>query len=409
MSLKSTDIKVYVHTNINTPTLQDTWGQLAGVLDACLINGYNAPPINNLNVANNVLTITFGVNHNLLAGQVLLLSGATVAKYNREFRIANIPTLTTVQIDLDDTFTEQPTGAISATLPSLGWVKEFSNGGKRAYRNAEVEKKDRPFLRVVDEIDPIWQASYAKYAKVGITENMTDINTMIGLQTPFDATNPDKNWIGSGSGAVAFNGWAKWYYSRVMDVYVNNFFDSDGTTPNVKRWMIIGNGKWFYLLPSQVVSIYPNIYFFGKFESTSSVIYGISSSLQYAEAWKNAQTNNKTPLSSGSSSFLLHIGETMGVRAIGMQSNGNDGPGGATAYFENINQQLVASDVYISRIYNSLPYRAKMPSLKWLMNPYDANYEMRTVENNDSAYLLKTVCATTGTTAANGLIAFQLY
>lgn len=412
MSIKSTDIKFYVHTNTNAPTLQNTWGQLSGVLDACLIDGYNCPAISGASISSNVLTINFGVNHNLLAGQVLLLSGVNQAEYNRQFRIANIPTLTSVQIDIDDTFKNQPTGVIAATIPPLGWVKEFSSGGKRGYRNAQTNVTDRPYLRVVDEIDPVWASTYAKYAKVGIVENMTDIDTVSGLQTPFDLANPDKNWNGTGSGAGAINGWAKWYYSRIRDIFNSNYYDSEGTDSSVKRWMIVGNGDWFYILPSQVDSILPNVYFFGNLDKTQN-LYGLSSSLQHGAAQENKQTVNKTPLSSSAASFLLHIGASSGFSALGMQSGGNYGAGGSAVFYEPISEMLVVSDVYISARHDGRTYRSIMPSFKWLMNPYDATYNLKTLENDKDVFLVKVVYASTSDAASEpsnsrGLIAFQL-
>lgn len=412
MSLKSTDIKVYVHTNNNAPALQNTWGQLVSVLDACLINGYDAPAINSATVLDNVLTINFGVAHNLLAGQVLLISGANQTEFNRQFRIANIPTTTTVQIDIDDTFKNQPTGNITATIPPLGWVREFSSGGKRAYRNAQTDIADRPYLRVVDEIDPVWTSTYAKYAKVGIVDVMSDIDTLIGLQTPYDVAQPDKNWIGIGSGGSAVNGWAKWYYSRVQDIYVDTFFDSEGTSQSIKRWLIVGNSEWFYILPSQVDSIYPNVYFFGNLGGC----YGLSSSFQYDTAANNKETTNKTALSSVASSFLLHIGTSRGFRCLGMQSAKNDGAGGSELFYEPISEGMVASDVYISARHNGKTYREILPSFKWLMNPYDATYELKTLEDNDSAFILKTVFASITSIShsaeipkVNGLVGFKLY
>ena len=412
----STDIKFYVHTNDNAPQLTDSWGALVNVLDACLITGYNAPNILSASItAENILNLSFNGSHNLLAGQVLLISGADQSEFNQQFRIANIPTNNTVQIDIDSSFPAIITGTLSATVPSIGWVKEFESGGKRAYRNANTDKTDRPFLRVVDEKDTVWDATYAKYAKVGIVDQMLNIDTMGGTQTPYDAEKPDKNWVGISSGAGAINGWAKWYYSRIKDIYVDNYFDSEGTVSVNKRWLIVGNGSWFYILPSQVDSIYPNVYFFGECETGLGNIYGLSSSLQYDQAQNNKATNTKTALSSGAEAFLLHTGEASGIRALGMQSGKNDGPGGNPLNYENISINLVASDVYISRKYNNNVYRTVMPALKWLMNPYDLSYELKTIEDGKEAYLLKTVFASTLTSSLNtplsisGLIGFKLY
>lgn len=50
----------------------------------------------------------------------------------------------------------------------------------------------RPFLRVVDELDPLWSSSYSKYAKVGIVENMSSIDSMSGTQCPFNESSLQK-------------------------------------------------------------------------------------------------------------------------------------------------------------------------------------------------------------------------
>lgn len=404
----NTEIKFYVHTNSNAPQLPNTWGSLVGILDACLINGYNAPPISEVAISSNVMTITFGVAHNLLSGQVLRLSGANQSEFNREFRITTIPTLNTVQIVLDNSLPASISGIIFATLPSLGWVKEFSGGGRRAYRSAEISKTERPFLRILDELDPAYGADYAKYAKVGIVSNMSDINSISGLQTPYDLQKPDKNWIGTGSGTATINGWAKWYYSNNEDVYSLSFGDSNGSNSTAKQWLVVGNGEWFYILPSLFNSIYPNTYFFGKLSESTETCYGLSSSLQYDTARNNISSNKKTALASGVAAFLLHNGSSLGVRALGMQSGGNDGPGGSSLYFESLNDQLLVSDVYVSQIHNNNIYRFKMPSFKWVINPYLAAYELKTMQDLSSTYLLKTVCASTGNSGVSGFCAFDL-
>lgn len=410
MGLKSTDIKFYVHTNSNAPQLSNTSGDLVNLLDACLTIGYNCPQINSASVANNILTITFGTNHNLLAGQVILLSGAINDIYNRQFRIANIPTLTTVQFDIDDTFKIQPTGNIAATIPPLGWVKEFSSEGKRAYRNAEVEKVDRPYLRIVDELDPAWNASYSKYGKVGIVENMLDIDTLLGLQTPYDASSPLKNWIGTGSGAQALNGWAKWYYARGEDINTHGSIDSSAPRGGSRSWLVVGNHDWFYLLPSHTPTSQQSfIYFFGALKTTQGELYGLSSTLVYG-GW-DITLKNATPLSSEPKTFLLHHNPTPYLRAIGFDSGIKAGPSGDSSLYENINNGFVASDVYIMCVKNGLAYRALMPSLKWVLNPHDATFNMKTIEDGESVFILKTLQVSTGLNSNDirGLAGFQLF
>lgn len=407
----STDIKFYVHTNNNAPQLPNTWGALANILDACLVTGLGSQAVSSTGINNKVLTLTTGTTHNLKVGQVIKLTGATQAEFNKEYRIALVPDATTIQVDLDNSpILTTLTGSMSIALPPLGWVEEFSAGGKRAYRNADFIDSDRPFLRVVDEIDPVWDASYAKYAKVGIVDQMIDIDTMTGTQTPYETAAPIKNWIGTGSGQEAFNGWAKWYYSRIRDVHVDSYFDSEGSENGDKQWLIVGNQEWFYLLPSQVNSVLPNIYFFGKLSSESQGAYGLSSSLQYAAAKNNTSTSKKTALSANVAAFLLH-GDSAGKPALSLYKGSEPSPGGASLLFPDLDSSLLLTDVYLP-LKSFINPLIRMPAFKWLLNPYKSGYDRITVESNRKFFLLKTVFASETTPSSSagleGLIAFEL-
>ena len=405
----STDIKFFVHTNNNAPQLSNTWGALASVLDACLITGFGNQAASSAQINGKVLTLTTGATHNLKVGQVIALSGATQAEFNTEYRITLVPNATTIQIDLAlDSTLAALTGTINISLPPLGWVKEFSSGGKRAYRNADTVDQSRPFLRVVDEIDPVWSSSYAKYAKVGIVDQMSDIDTMASVQTPYNMVNPNQNWIGVGSGGGAMNGWAKWYYSRIKDVYVSNYYDSEGTENSNKRWLIVGNSDWFYLLPSQLDSTYPNVYFFGKLSNSSIDIYGLSSSLQYGTASSNKNTNAKTPLSANVAAFLLH-GKSNGKSALSLFNGEKLAPNGPSSLFPDLDSSLLLADVYVAdKTLGNNPI-LKLPALKWLLNPYKEGYDYMTLESDKKFVLLKKVCASASNDVAiDGLVAFEL-
>ena len=178
--------------------------------------------------------------------QVIKITGAAQTEYNGEHRILTVPNANTITFQLAAApSVTTATGAISASLPPSGWEKPLSTsnpsgGGKAAYRSTNLLLPSRPFLRVVDELDPAYTATYAKYAKVGIVEDMTDIDTMLGVQAPYDGGNPNKNWVGTGSGTTVINGWAKWYYAR--SVYVYNDTDLGNFIQNGSRmWLIVGS------------------------------------------------------------------------------------------------------------------------------------------------------------------------
>lgn len=273
----STDIKFYVHTNNNAPQLQNAYGSMINVLDACLINGFQIGVVNSLTASGNTVTASFGAAHNLMQYQVIKITGATQTEYNGEHRILTVPNANTITFELAAApSVSTATGTISASLPPLGWEKPFSSsnpngGGKAAYRSTNLLLPSRPFLRVVDELDPAYTATYAKYAKVGIVEDMTGINEMSGTQQPYDYASPNKNWAGTGSGTSAYNGWAKWHYAK-NGLNTSANAASAAVTNGNREWFVVGSGDYFYILNNcHTVGTFLTTYGFGSFESFLNV------------------------------------------------------------------------------------------------------------------------------------------
>lgn len=274
----STDIKFYVHTNSNAPQLQNAYGSMINVLDACLINGIQIGVVNSLTASGNTVTATFGAAHNLMQHQVIKITGATQSEFNGEHRILTVPNAQSVTFELAAApSTTTATGTITASLPPLSWEKPFSSsnssgGGKAAYRSKNLLLPSRPFLRVVDELDPAYTETYAKYAKVGIVEDMTDIDTMSGHQAPFNQLSPDKNWVATGSGTTVINGWSRWYYAHSTG-FSSAAASDTGTVANGSRnWFFVGTSDYFYILPcgtqtTAVSALNALPYGFGAFES----------------------------------------------------------------------------------------------------------------------------------------------
>lgn len=267
----STDIKFYVHTNTNAPQLTNDYGCMIAVLDACLVTGFGSQAVSSITAAGSTATVTFNSAHNFMQYQVIEIAGADQAEYNGLHRILTVPNANSITFELvvAPTITTA-TGTITCKLPPLGWEKPFGNtGGKAAYRSSNLLLPSRPFLRVVDELDPAYTATYAKYAKVAIVEDMTDIDTMLGIQAPFDSANPTKNWVGSGSGATAINGWSRWYYATATNTSNGN--DTTAPTALSRDYILIGNTDYFYIIPvsgtNSASNFYGLVYGFGAFSS----------------------------------------------------------------------------------------------------------------------------------------------
>lgn len=414
----STDIKFYVHSNNNAPQLQNAYGSMIGVLDACLVNGISLGPVSTLTAIGTTVTAVFSTAHNLLQYQVLKIAGANQSEYNGEHRILRVPNPTSVTFQLANApSVTTASGVITASLPPLGWEKPFSSvneagGGKAAYRSKNMLLPSRPFLRVVDELDPAYSATYAKYAKVGIIEDMTDINTMLGVQTPYDATNPDKNWVGAGSGTSAINGWARWYYARVA-MPTQSGLDSSSPLGGGRVWLLIGNEDYFYILPAVnplTSNALKNLYGFGAFdkliENDNSNTFLISS-YTTTNTGQNTNPSNYIGATQNTTTkyLLLHRGYAQNgspavanCYSIGCSQvvySGVDDLIGAT----NLSGLSPFAPVYIQEDV----LRGILPSLNWLFQkkPFLNN---QAIENSDSIYIAQDVVAT----SAQGQVVFYL-
>ena len=310
----STDIKYYLFTNTGAPQLSNNFGCMIDLLDACLVNGFGSQTVSTLTASGTTATATFGSAHNFMPYQVIKIAGATQTEYNGEFRILTVPNANSITFQLAAApSVTTATGTINCSLPPLGWLKPYSGTGKAAYRSANTLLASRPYLRVIDALDAAYTSTYAKYAKVGIVEDMTDIDTMLGVQAPYDSANPDKNWVGTGSGTSGINGWARWYYAANGTVS-GGLVNSQTPAAGNRQWILVGNGDYFYILPTTTVpsatvnTQHASPYGFGAFKSllnTDNSCTFLQSHLTLSDNGTFVSVNFSLVSSSASSSLLL--------------------------------------------------------------------------------------------------------
>lgn len=262
----TTTIKVLKSTDQGAPILGNAWGDLTAMLDACLVNGYNLKTIDSLSFTPGAVgqagtaTATLSTGHLYQPGAVLLVSGADQAAYNGE-HILSATTATTVSFPILVTAPALPpaspaTSATTITCKTapLGFDIAFTGTSKRAYRSPNPQSQ-RHYLRVDNSKDPLWNTAWAKYGKVTVMEGMSDIDTCVGAQAPFDANMPQKNHIGTPDGN---DGWFKWYY--------RNAYNESGAS----NWVLIGDDRSFYFMTTiQISDPQPlrTSYFFGDYTS----------------------------------------------------------------------------------------------------------------------------------------------
>lgn len=391
----STDIKYYVFTNTNAPQLSNNYGCMIDVLDACLINGFGLQSVSSLVASGKIVTATYPTAHNYSNYQVIEITGTTQAEYNGQFRILSVPSSTTLTFELANIpSVSTATGTIYSKLPALGWLKPFSASGKAAYRSSNTLLASRPYLRVLDYLDPAYTSTYAKYAKVGIVEDMTSIDTMLGVQAPYDNANPDKNWIGTGSGTSAYNGWAKWYYAHGA---AHTSLSGDTTAPanGNRNWLLIGTTDYFYIFPAAIPNnTFTMVYGFGSFKTLLNVDNSnvfLSSTYNYNTAAGSYFKGESTGLlgSVGNQKLLLQRGysQTANYAEALTISLGVGGGNVRTGYSNYIGAYSLAGVSPFAPLFiNETVLRGEVPNLNWLFQqkPYN-NYQF--IEKDNTAYM----------------------
>ncbi|GAB4210105.1 MAG: hypothetical protein Fur0019_17720 [Tibeticola sp.] len=236
-------VKYYTSGMPGAPVLSNNWGDLVGLLDACLVNGFGLNTIDSLTSSGGVATATVSTGHGFGVGQVVAISGATQPQYNGEF-VVTAATANTFTYAVPGTPASPATtsSSLSAKVAPLGWEKAFSGANKAAYRSLNPQSP-KNLLRVDDSLKtPGYNTSWAKWANVGIVEDLSDIDTIVGAQAPYDPNNPNQNWAQRTSGQW---GWYKWYHAR-QSGYESN---GDGGA-GARNWVLVGDDRLFYLLTS---------------------------------------------------------------------------------------------------------------------------------------------------------------
>lgn len=165
----NTSVKNYHSAMLGAPVLSGTPGSGIAVLDI-LVNGFGLQSASALVVSGGIATMSLPNGHSFEPDVVALVSGATPAALNGEWRILST-TVNSATFAVPGIADQTATGTITTKVAGAGWEKVFSGTNVAVYRSLNPEST-RMFLRVDD-------TSATNMRVVGY-ENMTDINTGTG-------------------------------------------------------------------------------------------------------------------------------------------------------------------------------------------------------------------------------------
>ena len=249
----TTDVDVQYFSHLNGLILGNNWGDMVRLLDTCLVNGLPLTSITSASIdAQGDITLNLYSDHKCLLFQIIELSGFLPIEINGKYRIKGIPT--SKQLILKAVHSgKNITQTGDAKLSPLGYEIIFSDAGhvKRVYR-AKNPISSHPYIRVDESQGDganIYDSNYAKYAMVGLIENMEhidDYQNTSKLQLPLDISDFKKNWKTIGAGPNVVRGWSRWHWARNVDGY-NSGNDVSIATNGNRCFTLSGSKDAFYI------------------------------------------------------------------------------------------------------------------------------------------------------------------
>ena len=209
-----------------------TQGSLIALLKACLVTGFGSLSASSATYNSAAATITFTTAsaHAYQKWQIIESSGWNEAAFNGEFRVKSV-TSTTVTVGLDNgtpTVTSA-TGSGTVKIPGLGWSVAFEDAGTYRCIFKRTDAGATEYMLYVDNSAwSGWNNSSGHLAKVKVVTGVTDISTFTVVS--------DQRWPCS-----------------------HNYASPD--------WLLLGDSKYFVLLPKFAAAGAREFDCFGDFTS----------------------------------------------------------------------------------------------------------------------------------------------
>ncbi len=164
---------IYIHSGmVGAPQYANADGNINGILEACLVNGFNSRTATSASASGGVLTLNFASNPGFEALQTVEVAVSSVALVNGQHRVvANSNNQVTIEIPgLPDGVVGSSGAGITIKQAGAGWSKPFSTSTVSVFR---PPAGNRRYLRVLHAVggDMIVRGY----------EEMSDVDTGTGL------------------------------------------------------------------------------------------------------------------------------------------------------------------------------------------------------------------------------------
>jgi len=261
MSLET--VVMFESTDAGAPVLTGQAGTLVFLLDKCLVDGYGQVTLASLAQTGGVATATTSAAHGFKSHQIVEIAGATPAAYNGKHRIT-VTSPTAFTFAVEGATASPASGTITAKRPSLGWSRHFASTNQACYR--PQPGSNQMYLRVNDN-------------NAGAEQRVAYVAGFESMVAFEDAGNGLKFPTSAQRGGVAYD--LSWHKSTAQDA-------------TVRPWVLVGNGRIFWLLIEEVGGTNTNLYNLNFFGDVLSYKPGDAYGTVIAGSYRNEPNSGET-------------------------------------------------------------------------------------------------------------------
>jgi hypothetical protein len=282
-SVVDTSVKHFHSGMVGAPVLNGVAGSLIGLLNACLVTGFDTKAATSLVVAAGVATLSFSGTHSATVDSVILVSGSSIAAIDGEQKV------TAISSGVVKFATSEPdgtaTGTITFKMAPAGWMQPFIGTNLATYKSADPASTGM-ILHVDD--------TAAQLCRVVGYESMTDVNTGLGAFPTTAQISGGGYWHKSGAASAVATQWV---------------IVTDG------RKFILSNAPWYFSAPNYAGSVTRgfgddlalrpggDVYACSLSYSISASVYSCDGGLDYGNLLQQAMPRGYT----GLGSCVLHL------------------------------------------------------------------------------------------------------
>ena len=170
MALEST-VRWFHSEQSDAPQINAQPGDLIAILEACLVNGFGNKSVTDIEVVDEVATVTISSGHDFERHAVVRIAGADQSELNGDWRVTGEPDGSTFSFDAPGVANVSATGTITCKRATPGyWEKAFADGDKAAFRSTHPDATGF-YLRIDDSATGTGSSPVRGY------EEMTDIDS----------------------------------------------------------------------------------------------------------------------------------------------------------------------------------------------------------------------------------------